>query len=398
MEDTGGLHAYFSLEQRLAYEAHLAGVKEPTQASTETSRAIHTYDRISFLRCRRRWDLESPLRKGLAPKGGEAQLAPWFGSGIHFALEDLHGWKRFSSAAEALEAYYKSFPEAERPIDSEATLQLAKDMLAYYQVWLQDKDDYRTLWYDGQPQVEVKFQIPIPELNSDLTQAPKIFAEGTFDRVVLDAYGRVWLMDYKTAKIFDTNKLETDLQISTYLWAAEQWYRPLRRVDQKAKVPVEGMIYLQMKKEAPAEPRVLKNGGFSTDKRQRTTYKLYYKALMERFKNHRNIPSFYGEVLEGLLGEESPEGDRYIRWDQVLRNPTFRQSVYQHLVAQAREMLNPNVAIYPSPTRDCIWDCPFRVACIAMDDGSDWEYMLGGELEKRRDPRDWRKRIVFPTA
>src|SRR3954468_7715100 len=64
---------------------------------------IRTSDRIGFKRCRRRWGWNSHLRGNLGPK--EAQNPLWFGTGMHFALEDYHGFNVYGSPTEAFKAY-----------------------------------------------------------------------------------------------------------------------------------------------------------------------------------------------------------------------------------------------------------------------------------------------------
>jgi hypothetical protein len=59
-------------------------------------------------------------------------------------------------------------------------------------------------------------------------------------------------------------------------------------------------------------------------------------------------------------------------------------------------MLNPELPLYPNPTRDCMWDCSFRSVCLAMDDGSDWQFILNSEFAVRNEEDPWRKRIKWP--
>ena len=61
--------------------------------------AIHTSDRGLYKSCRRKWFWQSHLRMGLE---GYTRASPlWFGSGIHFALESVHGSKFYPSGADA---------------------------------------------------------------------------------------------------------------------------------------------------------------------------------------------------------------------------------------------------------------------------------------------------------
>src|SRR5436190_22592564 len=64
---------------------------------------VRTSDRAVFRRCRRRWGWSSHLRQGLGPLQNADPL--WLGSGVHYALEDYHGYKFYSTAVEAFRAY-----------------------------------------------------------------------------------------------------------------------------------------------------------------------------------------------------------------------------------------------------------------------------------------------------
>ena len=76
---------------------------------------IRTSDRRVFRRCLRKWDYQSSLRQNLTRAGVEANINFWFGSAIHFCMEDYHGYNRFQDPRSALHAYYQAFPEDDMP-------------------------------------------------------------------------------------------------------------------------------------------------------------------------------------------------------------------------------------------------------------------------------------------
>ncbi len=349
---------------------------------------IRTHDRIAFKRCRRMWDLCSQMRQHLEPIPTEqVNENLWFGSGFHFALEDYHGYNRFGDPTDAFAAYVESFPIEEKPEGWEDLLDLGIGMLDYYsRYWLPRRDEFKTLWIKDVPQVEVEFSIPIPELKEVVGK--DVFYQGKLDKVVTDAFGRLWVVDYKTATRYDTSKLETDPQISAYCWAAEQWYQ----------LPVEGMIYIQFVKNFPKPPRVLQNGMLSLDSRQSTTYALYKEALLEYYGLENKFPPKYVEFLNSLVEKETLEGDSFIRWDFVRKNAHQKAAEYRRIISEGYEMLNPNISLYTNPTRDCAWDCAFRSVCLAMDDGSDWRFILSSAFRQQSEGGEkiWRNRIKWP--
>lgn len=348
--------------------------------------AIHTHDRMDFRTCRLKWYFASEHGLHLTPKE-EANSALWFGTGIHFALEDFHGYRRFSTANHAFQAFYNCFKDyysGQMPIDHEDLLELGHGILEYYPIWLGQRDIYKTLWIEDVPQIEVDFSIPIPELSE--YAGKEVRYEGTLDRVVIDPFGRLWIMDYKTAKQFDTVKLELDAQVSAYAWAAEQHYGR----------PVEGMIYLQLKKAYPKYPRLTKQG-FSVDKNQHTTARLFRQALTEAGYDAGTIlPEKYVNYINYLTEQETPEGDRFVRWDLIRRNDIAKDYEYRNIILEGMDMLDPNVRIYPNPRPDCSRICDFRSVHLAMMDGSDWQWILEeGFKKKEEDRRPWLSKIKW---
>ena len=429
-----------------------AKTSKPSQFSIRTS------DRRTFRRCMRKWDFQSSLRQNLTRKGAEQNINFWFGSAIHFCMEDYHGYNRFEDPRRALYAYYHAFKEDEMPVGAEMHYSLGISMLTYYMQWMEKHNQqtgFETAWLNPDtyepmephaegavPGVEISFYLPlnvyaivdveqdkivdsfwytggcdedvkefvlthdVPEdwhPNNDpdtLYEVPSgkiykvigIYYHGTIDRIVKDRYGRYWLWDYKTAKSADTAKLATDDQVSAYLWAASKLFP----------FPVYGFVYLQMTKDRVQEPKRLKNGQLSVDKRQKTTYALLRKALIEDYGDVAQAPAAMIQFLNHLAAQEEPEGDKFIRWDFVKRTPAQILATERAIYGELNVMLNPHLYCYPSPTRDCSWDCPMRDACILMDQGDESalnEFL--GEFEKRPHSEDgnqdeWRGVIAWP--
>jgi hypothetical protein len=363
---------------------------------------IHTSDRQTYKRCRRKYDWGSTLRSNLVRVGPEHK-ALFIGTGFHFALEDYWGYRRFEHPALAFATYYDAQKADDLPDDADEALELATGMLSYYvEDWLvEHSEEYETLWIDGVPQVEVEVAIDITGLLWDatkhidqpwLTQAlagREVHYIMTFDRVVIDQHERIWGLDYKTAAAFDELNLQTNPQAGAYDWGMDLFYTPVG-------YKPEGIIWQQHKKAVPKPPEALKSGQLSQDVRQSTTYRLYKRALIERFGA---VPLRYNSFL-ALLGEQQDYwGDRYIRRDNLRRNQVQREVEQSKIVAEVLEMLNPGLPLYPNPTTDCKWDCTFKAPCLAKDDGSDYEYILNSEYEQWAGYKDeWRSRVKYPEA
>jgi hypothetical protein len=218
---------------------------------------------------------------------------------------------------------------------------------------------------------------------------------GTMDRIVVDRYNRWWILDYKTAKGADTKKLETDDQISAYVWAAQKHYQH----------PIYGFIYLQLTKDVAKPPKRLKNGQLSVDKKQRTTYKLFRDEVIKEYGAMAKVPNKYIELLNTLASMEEPEGDRFIRWDFVHRNEEQVKHTFSNIIGEAQLMLDMNLYLFPNPTRDCGWDCPYREICIATEQGrvEDVKAALASEFTVREDNvehnrEEWKEHLVYPDS
>ena len=354
---------------------------------------IRTSDRMVFRRCRRKFNWWYIHRNNLTRKETPGYF--WFGTGFHFALEDYHGYRRFPTPGDAFLAYVdackrtRGFP---LPDDLDELTQLGTGMMEYYEDWLQTRDPMVTLEVGGVPQVEVNFEIPIP-LDPNLLARygfDRAVYVGTIDRVVIDDYNRLWLGDYKTAKTIQTDHLDTDPQISAYCWAAQHIYN----------LPVAGFFYMQFKKQVPHEPSFLKStGSFSVAKNQDTTYALYRKALINLYSTLDRAPTPNVQFLNWLSTQENEKADAHIRFTDVERNQNQIEAEGLKILQEATEMLNPDLPLYPNPTRDCVWDCGYRTACIEMDSGLDWEQELElTTVDREEEQTQWRTRLRYPEV
>ena len=353
---------------------------------------IRTSDRTVFKRCRRRWDWQSSFRRNL--KTDDASDPLWTGTGVHFALEDFHGYNKYKYPARAFKAFVIASlkdPSALKPENLEEQTRLGMGMLYYYHLWLKDRDPLRTFFdEEGRAHVEVSFEIPLEPYGIVGPNEEPVFYKGTLDRVVEDREGNLWIVEYKTAKRFETVHYMTDPQISAYCWAASKMYPQYN---------VVGVIYMQFRKDLPSLPKVLMSGRISTDKRQPTTYKLYRKALKALYgTDYRSkAPQANLEFLDALLESECVDSDPFIRRDRVYRSPEQIDIEEEKIILEVQDMLDTNLRIYPNPTRACSFECPFFSPCVTMDEGGDWESELNNIATKNDKEFDsWREFLPDP--
>jgi hypothetical protein len=366
---------------------------------------IRTSDRAAFKQCRRKWGWSSHLKGNLGSKYLASPL--WFGSAIHYALEDFHGYNRFGRAARAFMAYCiatSAQHSRDLPDDAQELYQLGIKMMDYYQDhWLRFRSTTPTYWAPcprtGElvPQVEVNFEIPIPldehphlKAYAEAAGADCILYRGTIDRVGIDEDGFLWVIEYKTAKRAERYHFQTDPQITTYCWAASHIYDK----------PVAGVRYYQYVKNAPEPPRVLANGKISLASNLVTSYPLYLAALEAYYGESGRFPADYVKKLAEVGQTETENKDRFVVRDIVRRNTHMCNAEALKILLEVEDMINPNLPLYPNPTRQCPYMCSFLAPCVTMDDGGDWEYELEREYSERDQPGDrlWRERLPSTEA
>ena len=97
------------------------------------------------------------------------------------------------------------------------------------------------------------------------------------------------------------------------------------------------------------------------------------------FESNVKAQGYYTWLLE--------QGDKnFIQRVTTYRNKHEIAATGEHITMIAKEMLDPNIAIYPRFTGDynCT-RCAFRVPCIAKQDGSDYRSILEDGYERNRD-------------
>lgn len=367
---------------------------------------IRTSDRINFKKCRRAWSWSSHLKQNLGPKHLAGPL--WFGSAVHYALEDYHGYQEFESCADAFRAYCIATSKQharELPDDAHQLFELGTAMMDYYQNgWLKTRKPDETYWepdpHTGEliPQVEVNFEIPVPLEDHPLLQALAmevgadcVLYRGTMDRVAIDEYGRLWVVEYKTAKRAEHMHYQTDPQVTTYVWAARHIY---------PNHEIAGVVYHQFVKNMPEQPRLLSSGLYSTASNLVTSANLYGPALERMYGSIGLAPKTNRDFLTLLMQKEDENNDKYIQRTYIERSAYTCEAEAQKILLELEDMLDPDLPLYPNPTRECSRMCSFLGACTAFDDGSDYQQILDDKFLERDLPADrmWRARMPDPGA
>lgn len=404
---------------------------------------IHGSDVASFKRCRRYWDWTSPTRTNLRRSVGiyGIYMPLWFGTGIHYALEQFYDpllrhdpvesfltwyqyqWEGGVVGEEWLERTYDIHPRTLSPAelvergpyedtdksqprhvikglqdilpnpeavedDFQHHKELGVGMMTFYKDYAERVDDFVTIANESTYSIPLGFEaVDTREESPNYGKTLEVHARGRRDAVIyfpeIDRFG---IIDHKTAARIDEAyfaKLTKDEQCSNYLWATiqEAALYDLPWKDGK----VDRVIYNAIRKNFPQPPTLLKNGSPSINRQtEGTTADLFQAAIIGNenleywFKTEPKAQAYYTYLVE--------QGDSlFVQRDIVLRNKYEIAATGDHLHMIAQEMLDaPH--IYPNPTGEfrCI-TCAFRAPCIAADDGSDWQGMLSDGYEQNRD-------------
>ena len=374
-----------------------AATPAPASATPPKVFVISTTDRMQFRTCRRRWHFQSSMALNLEPVQMAAPL--WFGTGIHFALEDFHGENRYARPEAAFEAYVEATQRQSRqvlPGTWSDDLQRSINMLSYYhKYWLKNRDPLPTLIVDGVPQVEVNLRLDLRDLFEGtrlggrsiddivphLKDYDQVIYSATIDRVTEDIDGNIWLVDYKTTAQMKTTHHSLDAQASAYTWLASRYYDK----------PVKGLIYWQFLKATPQTPRILNNGHLSVAANMRTSSGLYEETAKEVYGSPDKFPDAVARKLESLRLGEGKHHDTYIRRDYLRRSESQLANEGLTVLMELRDMLDPDKPLYHNPTFLCPAMCPFYEVCYSMQDGSDFQIQLEATTQKRADKDEsWR--------
>lgn len=214
----------------------------------------------------------------------------------------------------------------------------------------------------------------------------QVHARGRQDMIVQsNKTGKYVLVDHKTVgHALDDNyfrHLDLDEQCTTYSWAAERE----AEIYGLEYTELAGIVYQALRKAAPKPPTLLKAGTPSLNKQTEcTTAQLFDKTINELglralYEADVKMQAYYSHLVS--------MGDKQFVWrEPVVRNKSQKESAGYRLYLEALDMFDPNIRIYPNPTKDytCL-NCIFRQPCVSLEAGYDWESMIADNYESNYD-------------
>lgn len=374
-----------------------------------------------FKRCRRKWNLGSFNRRNLVPKRPNTKL--WLGTGCHYALQH---WTKYGGSLDVIEAFNQwcdaEFDRLSSLLGTSANASfwneiykvadLGREVLAHYASWAIKNDNFRMV------ATEYEFSVPIIDtsiplakngeiedwvirewglnfqehpdfvstyvnkhlFDSETLTIPALFV-GRLDGIIQDSEGYFWVIDHKfMAKAIPQEILLLDEQTSKYVWAAKEaikygWWNAL-----PSDAVLRGAYYNVVVKKIPKIPE-LTTTGRTSKKKLDTTQSVFTRTLLERGEDPRD----FKEILESLDGAEKKYFQRY----PIFRGRDELYLIGQRLTYEYKEMARcgeqgfnlDNPLLYPTPTKDCSWECAFNSICYAANYGGDAEFTIQQSMQ-----------------
>lgn len=253
--------------------------------------------------------------KGLVPKVENVRLS--FGRAFHKALEVYYSTGSCNNATNAyidymhdVAAHVKASGGDVTDIDS--TMNLGRQLLTAYLSYAQENDDFNVV------AVEQQFKVPVwdGDVQLEINGVP-VYHEGTFDGVVRNKYGTLWLMEHKTtSNFFPQQMLKVDFQIGFYMLAAVQLY------DER----VCGVIHNAIRKVDPKRSR--------------------------------------GPVIHR----------------QYLSRTAHELKMCRDYLCRVVKQIYSDKDFDPNPDYHCSWKCAYNQLCLCVQDGVDYSNLIGDQF------------------
>lgn len=207
----------------------------------------------TWRRCRRKWYLNYIER--LESKNVHPAYALVLGSAVHEALDNYYDPKYKKRDRRRLVATYHEYMEAEKTeLDKrihglpeeeninerwQQNTDLGYAMMEYYGTVAHELDNFTVLATEADFDIDTGITIAVADTDTGELHDVPVFYRGRIDGVIQTEDNHILLLEHKTAKQFNEQRLILDQQATSYIWAARQIH----------KLPVEGVMYNILRKQ-----------------------------------------------------------------------------------------------------------------------------------------------------
>jgi hypothetical protein len=323
-------------------------------------------DRAAFKRCRRQWDFGARERQNLEPV--EAGAAPDLELAVRDALAvyyfpGMWDWQRSVVLPLVLQGFARS--AGRRPGAGGPAAAWAEAMLRRYFDWAPGVDRLAPI------QVECAFEVNLPDpAGGDrelvLDDGRPIRYQGRVDLLAGDEHDRYWVVAHRVVDRFGAaDDLLLDEELVAACWAMERFYPGMR---------IAGTVHNELLLPAGPPAGVDQPPPGATPRRsRRRRLRRHQRGLPqhEASGGGRSLP--YARRGVGPRAPDparvSSEGDGEFRRTRILRDPAELAAMGARLAAEALDMVDPGLRLYPNPAPEHCGGCQFVAPCLAVDRG-----------------------------
>ena len=321
-------------------------------------------ERAWFRRCRRAWDLGSPNRQNLEPhrvafdlrRAVRYALSVWYFPG-------MWEWPRAVVLPRALQAFDEAVARGHG--QGEAG-ERARAMLERYFAWAPTVDAFSPV------RVENDFEANIPDIRSpgqdlvDGSGRPVRY----IDRVqllVVDSTDSYWIVEHRLVddSWADPEELLLAEPPVAAAWGWERFY---------VGMVIAGTVHNELRLSA-GEPSVGEPGQGQAARHPRS-----HDFARSRAAARDPVAAGSSVLQAEAVVQESGE---WFRRTWIRRTRAEIESVGDRLSAEVLDMLDPGLALYPSPSPEHCGPCHYRAPCLAMNEGNDPAPILDAAYQER---------------
>ncbi|MFN2517454.1 MAG: hypothetical protein ABR604_00215 [Jatrophihabitantaceae bacterium] len=323
---------------------------------------VSARERAAFKRCRRQWDFGSIERQNLQaadPPTVDLNRAVRDALAVYY-YPGMWDWESHIVLPLVRKAFMRAIAAAPPSVQRTTDLDLGTDLLERYFTWAPSIDDFGPL----------KIETDVESLVPDISRPDQGLLAGDGRRVLytervallaVDAADENWVVVHQVVPEWqDLESLLLDEAAVAACWAWEQTYLGMN---------IAGTIHNEI---LQSPPDLL--GPVPTATRT---------GREGRGGNSQNEPSGGGRSIPQLQRPERlegrPETDERVQQEtagvlrrtHIRRSPAEIETARQQIGAELLEMLDPELALYPTPSPAHCPQCVFVAPCLAMTEGAD---------------------------
>jgi hypothetical protein len=350
-------------------------------------------DRGAFKRCRRQWDFGARERQNFEP------AAPATAADLEQAVRDalavyyfpgMWDWQRSVVLPLVLAGLTRSAGRG--PPAGEAELVAAETLLRRYFEWAPGVDRFSPI------QVEHPFEVNLPDpAGGDrelvLADGRPVRYRGRVDLLAGDEHDRYWVVVHRVVDRFaSADDLLLDEEAVAAGWALEQVYPGMR---------IAGTVHNELRwANLPIGPTGEPAGRNLTIVGRRPTPSRFRRRLRRRHERGlpqheasgggRSLPYARRGAARARPADQAAvevQGDGAFRRTRVRRDRAELAAMGARLAAEALEMVDPGLRLYPSPSPEHCGSCQFVAPCLAVERGGDVRAVLEAGYRDRGPER-----------